>query len=89
MLDQPSGTDERKAAQADGERDLNNQPVSPPDPLCIYGCLLCLLQFGPHITKGILLQHSGANFNIKVLATQLQARLEVQDAPDSRMEVDQ
>ena len=47
-----------------------------PDPLCIYGCILCLLQFGPHITSGILLQHSGSNFNIKVLASQLQARLD-------------
>ena len=44
-------------------------------PLCIYGCLLCLSQFGSHITKMILLQ-SDTQSNLEKLAFELKDRLE-------------
>lgn len=62
-------------------------------PLCIYGCLLCLLQFGPHITKMIMLHESSyggsdgqatqlSTSNLRLLAKQLRSRLEIGDASE-------
>ena len=78
---------------------MQEAKVTRANPLCIYGCLLCLLQFGPHITKLILMHHVGATAtsNVKLLAAQLHARLEIQATgiPEAegkghlRMEVDQ